>query len=162
MSKTAVVNKLGCLVESVVKILCLIHCKHRRKLLVSKFFAELYALDFAYQHFCSLRHVKSSHLSDNVRRLSHYLSVERAVNNNSLADFLSLLSVKEVSSSVCKFCLKLLVYLVKDNRRLLGSAYHTVVKSLGMKYRRRSHLDICRIVDYRRSVACAYANCRFA
>lgn len=47
MTEAAVGDKALCLVECVVDILSLIHCKDGRKLLMGEFFAELNALDLA-------------------------------------------------------------------------------------------------------------------
>ena len=162
MTVAAVCNKLFSLVECVVNVLRLVHCKHGGQLLVSELLGEVNALDFSDKYLCALGNGYSCKLCDSESRLTDYLGVECAVYKNGLSDLLGLLGVKEVASASRKLCLDCVIDILMNYNGLLGCADHAVVECLGVDYRVDSEDNISGVVDYSGRVAGADADCGLA
>ena len=116
MTVAAVCDKLFSLVESVVNIGCLIHCKYGRKLLMSELLADIYAFNLTDDDLCSCRNGYACKCGDLSGRLTDDLCVESAVDDDSLSDLFSLLGIEEVTASVRKLSLNCVLYiLMNDN-----------------------------------------------
>ena len=159
---TAVGDQVLCLCHSVLKGLCVVHGKNGRKLFMCKLLGQLYALYFADQDLGVFGSVHTGKLCDVVSRLTDDLCVQCAVDQDGLSDLLGLLGVQEVATSVGKFFLYLVVYLIQYDHRLLGCADHTVVKGLGVDDRVDSQQDVCGVVDDSGRVSGANAQSRLA
>ena len=94
--------------------------------------------------------------------LTYYLCVESTVYNDGLANLVDLIFLEEVAASVLKLLLDLLVELIRNDDRLLGSADHTVIEGLGVDNRADSQQNIRGFVNDRGSVARAYAESGFS
>ena len=162
MTVAAVCNKLFSLVECVVNVFRLVHCKHGGELLVGELLGEVNALDFADKYLCALGNGYSRKLCDSESRLTDYLGVECAVYKNGLSDLLGLLRVKEVASASRELCLDCVIDILMNYNGLLGCADHAVVECLGVDYRVDSEDNISGVVDYSGRVAGADADCGLA
>ena len=76
---TAVCNQTLCFIQSIGKVLCLIHCQNRRKLFMRKLLGKLYALYLANQNLGVLRHLYLRQGGNGVSTLTYNLSVKRTV-----------------------------------------------------------------------------------
>ena len=128
MSVSAVSYQLFSLCKSLVKVFCLIHGKYRRKLFVSKFFADVHRLNLANKDLCFSRNSHTGHFCDCCCFLTYDLRIQRAVNNNCFSYLVKLILFQEVAASVNKLFFYCLIYAFQYSNRLLGSADHTIVK----------------------------------
>ena len=62
MAVSAVLYQLLCLLESLVKCLCLVHGKYRRQLLVSELLGDVHGLNLADEDLCISRNLHPCHL----------------------------------------------------------------------------------------------------
>ena len=97
---------------------------------MSKFLGKLNAFNLAYKNLCIFRNLNSGKCGNIMSSLTYYLCIESAVYDYSLSYLVKLLRVENIAASVGKFLFYFIVYLVKDYNRLLGSAYHAVIKRL--------------------------------
>ena len=128
MTVTAVGNKVLCLLQCVLEILCFIHCKYGRKLFVGEFLAELNAFNLADKDFGSFGNVNPRKLGDFMSLLTYNLGVKRTVDDDGLSDLFGFGGVKEIAAAVSEFFLNCVVNFIKDDNRLLGCANHTVIE----------------------------------
>ena len=106
MTVAAVCNKLFSLVECVVECLPRLYiAKHGGELLVGELLGEVNAVDFADKYLRALGNGYARKLCDSESRLTDYLGVECAVDDNCLSDLLGLLGVKEIAAARRELCL---------------------------------------------------------
>ena len=90
VTDTAVTNESVSLVERIVKVLSLVHCKNRGELFVCELFADVNACNLADEDLCVLGSFNSCKLCDPVSRLTNDLCVERAVDYDGFSDLFGL------------------------------------------------------------------------
>ena len=95
-----------------------------------KLLGKVNACNLADKYLCTFGNLNAGKCCNGNRSLSNYFCIERAVNNNGLSDLLGFGFIEEVATTCGKFSFYFIVYLFINNNRLLGSANHTVVKSL--------------------------------
>ena len=86
---------------------------------MSKFLAKLGAFDFSNKYFSSLRNCHTRQLCYYVCRLTDYFRIERAVDDNSLSDFVKLVTFKKIAASSCKFLSYCVINTIMNYDRLL-------------------------------------------
>ena len=149
------------LVESVLNVLSLVHCKNGGELLVSEFFADIHAFNLTDKYLCTLGNFNACKSCDRVGFLTDDLCVECAVDDNGLSYLIELFALKEVASSVLEFLLDCFVNVLVYDDRLLGSADHAVIKRLGVDNGVNCEYNVSGIVDDCGGVACADAESGF-
>ena len=145
------------LLNGLVESLGLVHGQHGGQLLVSELLGDVHALHFADDNLGALRHVHASQGGDGVGLLANNLGVERAVDDNGLADLFRLFFVEEVAAALLELILHSLVDLVQHDDGLLGGTNHAVVEGLGVDDGVDSQHHIGGVVDDGRGVAGANA-----
>ena len=132
MAEAAVRDEALGLVKRFLEGLGLVHRENGRELLVREFLRDVDRLDLADEDFGRLGHLHAGERGDGGRLLADDLGVERAVDDDGLADLLGLVLVQEIAAARGKLGFDLVVNLLVDDDRLLGSADHTIVKRLGV------------------------------
>ena len=118
-------------------------------------FGEIDARDFTDKDLGRCGNLKARELCDLRCALTDDLGIERTVYDDSLADKIRLLRGEDVTSAGLEFFPDLVVDLVCNDDRLLGSADHAVIKGLGVNDRIDGEHDVCRFVDDRGSISCS-------
>ena len=154
MTIAAIGHKMLGFVEGFTEVLCLIHSKYGRKLLVSKLFGKLYALNLTNEDLCTCGNCHACELCDLRSSLTNDLCVECAVDDDGLTNLFGLHRIEEIAASCRKLTLYCIVDRLKNDNRLLGCADHTVIKGLGMDDRVNCEKNVCGIVDDCGSVTC--------
>ena len=118
--------------DGLVERLGLVHAQDRRELLVGHLLGGLHARDLADEDLGLLGHVDASHLGDGVSALAHDLGVDRAVDDDGLADLVELGALEEVAAASLELGLDGVVNVLEHRDGLLGGADHAVVEGLGV------------------------------
>ena len=161
VSVTAVCDEYLSLCESVVEILSLVHSEYRRELLVSERFARLDGLYLSYENLSIRGNFYTCKLGYLRRGLSYDSGIDRAaVAKYYLTNGVDLASGKDMSVTRLEFFLNLFVYLSVNDYRLLRSAYHTVVESLGVDNGIDRNLNVARLVHDSGRISGSYAESR--
>ena len=90
MTVSAVCYQTLCLIQRLVKCLCLVHSQYRRQLLMSKLLADIHGLNLTDEDLGIFRYLHSCQLGNGCCLLSNDLGIEGAVYKNGLADLLDL------------------------------------------------------------------------
>ena len=146
------------LVQGIRKIRSPVHGQDRGELFVGKSFGQLDTFHFTDQDLCSLRNLHTGKLGDGVGGLADNLGVQRAVNENGIADLIGFFGVQNIAAAICELGLGGFVDAVQQDDGLLGGADHAVVEGLGMDDGVDCQLQISGIVDDGGSVAGADAD----
>ena len=160
MSRTTLHQKLFTAYKRSVEILCLIHTKYRRELLMCERLCLRVIGHLCDEDLLRVRNLDAAHLGDLPCRLADDLCVHGAVDDDNLTNLLLLLLVQEVRTSVLELLLYLIIDICNDGAGLLRSTDHTIVEGLRMKNGRNRHLDIRSRIDDARVITCTYTECR--
>ena len=161
MAIAAVCNKTLSFCDSIVKILSLIHSKYRGKFLMCEFLADINGLNLTDEDLGLSRYSNACHLSDGSSFLSYDLGIQRTVDEDCLSDFLDLVFLKEVASSVKELFFNFFINALQNSYGLLGSADHTIVKCLGVDNGVNCKTDICTVINDGRCISRSNTNSRF-
>ena len=159
---TAVRNQMLGLAERILNVLGMVHRENGREFFMRKLFGKLHALNFTNQNLRALGNIHTGELCNGVRLLTDDFRIQRAVDQNGLADLVQFIALEEVAASCGELILDRLINAVEHDDRLLGCANHTVVKGLGVDNRVDSEKHIRGVVNDRGGVARADAECRLA
>ena len=158
MTVAAVCNEVLGLVKGIIEVLGLVHCKHRRQLLMGELLRKVHALYLANEDLRDIWHIEARYLCDLPCTLAYDPCIERPVYEDGLPHLVQLLCIEEVASTSLEFLLHCIIDLFVDYDGLLGCAYHSVVERLGVDYGVHSKHDIRTVVYYCRGVSRSNTN----
>ena len=161
MAIAAVCNKTLSFCDSIVKILSLVHCKYRGKLLMCEFLADINGFNLTNENLGLWWNSNAGHLCDSSCFLSYDLGIQCAVDKDRLSDFLDLVFLEKIASSVKEFFFNFFINAFQNSYGLLGSTDHTIVKCLGVNDGVNRKTDICAVINDSRGISGSDANSRF-